>query len=175
MFSKQITIKPASDCDFQSISEISKQTYIETYFDFFEQEIFEAYLEEKFNPLQIRKELNNNNIIYLIACCEGEIIGYAKLKNQSSPDTIDWKNSMEIERLYVLKEFQSLKIGSTLIQKCIEKATNLNCSNIWLAVWENNPKAINFYKKMEFEINGTINFNLGKKTLNDFLMIKKLQ
>ena len=171
---KNPEIKTAVISDCERISQVSFQTYIETYSEFFNQEVLNNFMEEKFNSNNIKQELENKLFTYLIALYDNKIIGYAKLKHQSSPTEIKLNNTMEIERIYILKKFQSLKIGSKLLQKCIEKALHLNCNSVWLAVWEHNHKAISFYKNLGFELKGSINFFLGKQKLNDFLMLMDL-
>ncbi len=170
----KLTIKIATASDLKNISQISIETFIETYSDFFSPNLIENYVNEKFNSTSIKKELDNKLIIYLLAFYDNHLIGYAKLKNQSWPSTIKSPNSIEIERLYVLNKFQKLKFGFAMMQKCIDQAISLNCNMIWLGVWEKNAKAIAFYEKLGFEMAGSINFHLGDKTLNDFLMCRSL-
>ena len=59
-------------------------------------------------------------------------------------------NSLEIERIYVIKEFHGKNIGQLLCDKAIEVATQKGAEYVWLGVWEENPRAINFYKKNGF-------------------------
>ena len=61
---------------------------------------------------------------------------------------------MEIKRFYVLKEFQGKGVGKILLDKALEIALQSKVDFIWLAVWEENPKAIKFYQK-----NGFLEFN----------------
>lgn len=58
--------------------------------------------------------------------------------------------ALEIERIYVLKEFYGKKTGQLLYEKAIQIAREKNAEYIWLGVWEENQRAISFYKKNGF-------------------------
>ncbi len=66
--------------------------------------------------------------------------------------------SMRIEKnigeigMSVLKNYQGKGIGSKLMMYIIRFAKKNHCVKIKLAVWENNLKAINLYKKFGFII-----------------------
>lgn len=53
-----------------------------------------------------------------------------------------------------LKEFHGKKIGQMLYEKVIKIANQKNVEYVWLGVWEENKRAINFYRK-----NGFIEFD----------------
>ena len=77
---------------------------------------------------------------------------------------------MEIERIYVLDEFHGKKVGLTLYNRALEIAQQRNIDYIWLGVWENNFKALNFYRKQGFiEFDQHI-FKLGNDEQTDLLM-----
>ncbi|WP_233268676.1 N-acetyltransferase [Cellulophaga sp. L1A9] len=57
------------------------------------------------------------------------------------------KNSLEIKRIYVLKEFHGKKIGRLLYKMALDSAEQNKATPIWLEVWEANKRAIRFYKK----------------------------
>jgi len=82
--------------------------------------------------------------------------------------------SLEIERIYIKKEFQKHGLGKYLLNKAIELAMECNKRKIWLGVWENNENAIGFYKKMGFVQTGTHSFYMGDDEQTDFIMTKTL-
>ncbi|MNY45439.1 Protease synthase and sporulation negative regulatory protein PAI 1 [compost metagenome] len=49
--------------------------------------------------------------------------------------------SLEIERIYVSKEFHGKKVGQLLYDKAIEVARQKNTEYVWLGVWEENLRA----------------------------------
>ena len=65
-------------------------------------------------------------------------------------------------------------LGKLMLQKAIAIAEENEFDWIWLGVWENNHKAINFYKTYGFEIFGSKMFKLGDAEDEDYLMKLKL-
>jgi ribosomal protein S18 acetylase RimI-like enzyme len=163
-------IKIADIDDITLLCEIGIKTFVETYGNQNTPEDLKKYLEEKFNEKQILDEILIPNTIFLLVELETEIIGYAKMRVNlvENPDM----KSLEIERIYISKDYHGQKYGAMLMQKCIDVAIENNYESIWLGVWEHNPKAINFYQKWGFEIFGEHIFQLGDDAQTDFLMKK---
>lgn len=81
---------------------------------------------------------------------------------------------MEIERIYVLQKYQGKKIGQILYEKAIQIAHDKQVKYVWLGVWEQNLRAINFYKKNDFiEFDKHI-FKLGNDAQTDIMMKKNI-
>jgi hypothetical protein len=87
-----------------------------------------------------------------------------------SQTEIKSSKSLEIERIYVLKEYQGKKAGQLLYNKATEIASDKNVDFLWLGVWENNHRAINFYKKNGFVEFDKHIFTLGSDKQTDIMM-----
>ena len=77
---------------------------------------------------------------------------------------------MEVERIYVLQKYQGLKAGQALLNKSILLAKEKHLDFIWLGVWENNKKAIQFYEKNNFIVFDKHYFLLGTEKQTDLMM-----
>lgn len=163
-------IKKATIDDIDLLYIIGSKTFIETYENQNTSENLKKYLEEKFNRKQILDEIQAPETIFLLVELENDIIGYAKMRVNLAENT-DIK-SLEIERIYIIKNYHGQKYGADLMQKCIDIALENNYESLWLGVWEHNPKAIKFYHQWGFEIVGTHKFQLGDDAQTDFLMKK---
>jgi hypothetical protein len=106
---------------------------------------------------------------------DGKTIGYLKVNVGESQTEIKDKNTLEIERIYVLKEFHGKKVGQILYDKAIELAKDKNIENVWLGVWEENPRAIRFYEKNGFVAFDKHIFKLGNDEQTDIMMKLKLK
>ena len=69
-----------------------------------------------------------------------------------------------------MKDFLGQKIGQILLNKAIEIGKKKNLEFLWLGVWEENHRALKFYKKNGFEIFGKHDFVLGEDVQTDLLM-----
>jgi ribosomal protein S18 acetylase RimI-like enzyme len=83
--------------------------------------------------------------------------------------------TIELERIYVGKEFHGSGLGFQLIKRSEEFARDNRYSTMWLGVWKRNQKAMRFYEKCGFEIFDEHIFILGKDEQVDWLMKKELK
>jgi ribosomal protein S18 acetylase RimI-like enzyme len=129
-----------------------------------------TYLEESFSMIKLKAELEDNNSEFYFAELNNNIIGYLKLNWGESQTEIQDENTLEIERIYVLKDVYGKNIGQLLFQKAMDIAVQKKVNYVWLGVWEENLRAINFYKKNGFsEFNKHI-FRLGNDEQTDIMM-----
>jgi diamine N-acetyltransferase len=165
-----IEIRELTIDDILELQKISRQTFHETFAALNSEENMAKYLEEELSIEKLTAELNNTNSAFYFAVYNAQVIGYLKLNFGESQTELKEQKSVEIERIYVLKEFQGQHIGQLLYNKAIQVARQKNAEYVWLGVWEENTKAIHFYKK-----NGFIEFDkhiffLGDDAQTDIMM-----
>ncbi len=156
------------------LQEIGRQTFYETFSESNTEENMKNYLENGFSLYKITAELNDENAEFYFAKIDEKIIGYLKLNFGQSQTELKDDKALEIERIYVLKEFHGNKVGQILYDKAIEVARQKNANYVWLGVWEENPRAINFYKKNGFVEFDKHIFKLGEDEQTDIMMKLKL-
>ncbi len=160
--------------DLDYLQEISKKTFFETFSENNTAENMDFYLNNAFSSSKLLSELNDTNSEFYFAVLDESIVGYLKLNFGESQIELKDKNSLEIERIYVLKEFQGKKIGQLLFNKAIEIAHSRIFDFIWLGVWKKNIKAIEFYKKNGFSEFDKHIFKFGDEDQIDIMMKKEL-
>ena len=169
-----INIKRCSFLDSQILQEVGYQTFNETFKDSNSVDNMNVYLEKAFNIEQVEKELTNTSSQFYFISIDEKVAGYLKVNINDAQSEEMGDESLEIERIYVKKEFQKHGLGKNLLNQAIEIASELNKSKIWLGVWEKNENAIAFYKKMGFDQTGTHSFYMGDEEQIDFIMTKSL-
>ncbi|MBR3249631.1 MAG: GNAT family N-acetyltransferase [Clostridia bacterium] len=107
----------------------------------------------------INKFDEKNNMEYIIKE-NNEIIAFSKL---AKTNDMHGKN-IELQSLYVLKEYQNRGIGKKLIQNAFKKAKKLGYKKIIVGCLENN-KSNDFYKKINGKYIGKREFKLPNQTL----------
>lgn len=167
---KEIKLQELSVANVKELKEISIKTFVDTYSAFNTKENISGYVEKSFNLEQLINELNEKHTTFYFAKHKEKILGYLKIRSSVVNENIKEKNTLEINRIYILKEFQGKGIGSKLLIKAIEIAKFKKREYIWLGVWQKNESAINFYKKHHFEISGTYPFQLGNEKQSDYIM-----
>lgn len=169
-----VTIKKITVKDIKKLQIIGKITFSETFASENSKEDMDEYLESGFSNKKLKAELIDKNAEFYFAELAGKVIGYLKVNIGKSQTEIKVKNALEIERIYVLKEFHGKKVGQILYEKALELAIDKNIENVWLGVWEHNPRAIRFYEKNGFVVFDKHIFKLGKDEQTDIMMKMKL-
>jgi ribosomal protein S18 acetylase RimI-like enzyme len=168
-----IIINKASLEDLETLQSLGKQTFYETFAKDNSKEAMQKYLEESFSTEKIKSELNNPDSQFFIAWEEDNPIGYLKVNSGKAQTELQDETSLEIERIYVKSSHHGKKVGQLLYDKALETAKQFNKSYVWLGVWEENERALNFYKKNGFVEFDKHIFILGEDKQTD-LMMKKI-
>ncbi|KMK51862.1 GNAT family acetyltransferase [[Actinobacillus] muris] len=167
-------IRPLNQHDLPALQAISRQTFHDTFADSNSAEDMQSYLAQHFSAEQLGKELSNLNTYFYFAEQQGEPIGYLKLNLGEAQTERQTDNAVEIERIYVLKEWQGKGIGQTLYEFAVQQAKARTVDFIWLGVWEHNRNALAFYQKNGFVPFGSHFFQLGNDLQTDILMKRQL-
>jgi ribosomal protein S18 acetylase RimI-like enzyme len=169
-----IEIKKISLKEIDQLQKIGRQTFQETFSESNSEENMKSYLEEGFSNEKLSAELNDENSEFYFAVLDNKVIGYLKINFGDSQTELKDNKALEIERIYVSKEFHGKSVGQLLYDKAIEIAKQKNSEYVWLGVWEENQRAINFYKKNGFVEFDKHIFKLGNDEQTDIMMKLKL-
>ena len=165
-----LVVNKADLSDVEVLSKLSEETFFETYSWYNTPENMAEYCRKNFSLDQLKKDFSEENTCFFLVKLSDEVIGYAKLRVFENPEELKGKRHIEIERIYVQKRHQDKKAGYALIRTCIDFARSKKFEVIWLGVWEQNLKALNFYIRVGFEKFGTHIFQLGNDAQKDYLM-----
>jgi len=168
-----IIIHPAEIKDLETIRHIGKLTFSETFAENNSEDAMKKYLEESFSTEKMLSELNNPDSYFFIAWEENDPVGYLKVNAGKAQTEMQDETSLEIERIYVKKSHHGKKVGQILYNQALETARSLKKSYLWLGVWEQNERALNFYRKNGFTEFDKHIFVLGDDEQTD-LMMKKI-
>jgi diamine N-acetyltransferase len=170
---KNIEIVKVNLNNIDKLQKIGTLTFYETFSVWNAEEDIKKYLEEAFSVEKLTAELENLNSVFYFATLDNNVIGYLKLNFGQSQTEIQDDKAVEIQRIYVLKEFHGEKVGQLLCDKAIEIAREKDAEYVWLGVWGENKRAVKFYRKNGFVEFDRHIFKLGNKEQTDLLM--KLQ
>ena len=170
-----IDIRLAKKEDASFIALLGRTTFTETFGHFFrDQQDLIDYYNRTFSVQKIEDGIEKADNVFWIAFANRLPVGYAKLKLNSHSDFIDSKSVCQLQKIYVLKDFLSMKIGFGLQDALLKKAKELNFDHVWLSVLHSNERAINFYKNSGFENVGHHDFQIGKERFEFIAMNKQL-
>jgi ribosomal protein S18 acetylase RimI-like enzyme len=166
-------VTPA-DHDVYQLQQIGRQTFFETFAPSNSEQNMRHYLAEGFAPDKLRVELAQFYSAFYFAEQAGRVVGYLKVNTGPAQTEQQMANALEIERIYVLQEFQGQRVGQVLYEQALSLAQEAQAEYLWLGVWEENPRAIRFYQKNGFIAFDKHIFQLGDDEQTDILMKRPL-
>lgn len=149
---------------------ISIQTFKETFAHQNTESDMQLYVSENLSLDKLQQELNNPDSEFYFIYCNNELAGYLKINFGKAQTELKDEKALEIERIYVLQQFQGKQLGQALMHKAIDITKQQKCPYLWLGVWEKNTKAISFYLKQGFIEFDKHVFKLGSDVQTDILM-----
>jgi ribosomal protein S18 acetylase RimI-like enzyme len=119
-------------------------------------------------------ELADPSRTFLIAEVDGDTTGYAQLKRGISPQCVVAAWPIEIVRFYADAPWIGRGVGAALMRASLRLAGDEDRDVVWLDVWEENDRAIAFYRKWGFAPVGTARFRIGDDLQNDLVMSRRV-
>ncbi|MDZ4668407.1 MAG: GNAT family N-acetyltransferase [bacterium] len=151
------------------LADIGAVTFYETFSPHNEKADMVAYIEKTYNLKQVEDNLKEAHIHYFVCYNEKQDVGYIKLIENVVVDELSG-HIMELEKIYVRQFAHGTKAASLLMQEAIDLARTNGANYLYLGVWQENERALAFYKKFGFEVFSTRSFQLGKRLCEDYLL-----
>lgn len=156
------------------LRQLAIQTFVDTYGIHNTPEVMTAYVAEAFSDEQLLVELHNPESEFHILKVDDIWVGYIKVNEGKAQTEARTDNALELERIYVDRDFQGKGYGKLLLNKAMEVARLKQKDRVWLGVWQKNPNAIQFYEHQGYVKNGTHVFVIGGEEQLDWVMEKEV-
>jgi ribosomal protein S18 acetylase RimI-like enzyme len=171
---QDFSIRIATSKDAELIADLSRQTFYETFAAQNTTSDMEKFMNEQFTREKLIAEVNEPWLMFFLAFMGEEPVGYVKLRDGVVPSELVDQSCIEIARIYSVRYMIGKGAGKKLMQTSIDIATQRKKETLWLAVWKENQRAIDFYRRCGFEIFGEQEFILGDDVQKDWMMKKIL-
>lgn len=165
-----IEIKPVTVHDVHLLQKISIQTFDLAFADFNTKENLATYYQLAFSIPALIKQIENPNSTFNMVYVDNQLAAYTKVNIGESQTEIKAPDGLEVERLYIYPNYQNFGLGEFLLNQIKERALSLNKKYMWLGVWENNHRAIKFYRNFGFEKFDSHIYVMGDDPQNDWMM-----
>lgn len=167
-------IRSALPADAFALSELGRRTFAEAFGADNSPEDLRQFLDSTYQPDIQHRELLDPALAYLVAESDGELVGFALLRrNKASPYVTD-PTAIEVQRFYVDRSFQGTGLAQGLMAACVAHATTLEAGTLFLGVWEQNPRAISFYRRQGFAEVGRQIFQVGSDPQHDLVLARPI-
>jgi diamine N-acetyltransferase len=169
-----IRFRPCEIGDLDTLRTVAYRTYDEAFRHMNTPADMDAYMESAFTRAKLEEELRNPLSAFLFLYSDGVLAGYIKINEGAAQSDLGDPAALEIERIYVLRDFQGLGLGKALVEKALEIARRKEKSFLWLGVWQKNENAIAFYERLGFRKAGTHPFIMGSDRQTDWIMRREV-
>lgn len=168
------TIRKAHPGDARELSKVAEATFRATFAALNTSEHMELHCRTSYGERIQGAEISNPGRVSLLCEDGDELIGFVQLRWGEPPAFVAGKKPGEIQRLYVVAAWHGKGVAQLLMEAGIDELKKHGADAVWLGVWENNPKAIAFYKKMGFLVVGEHTFPLGGDPQRDVVMARTM-
>jgi ribosomal protein S18 acetylase RimI-like enzyme len=156
--------------DLIQLIQVSRQTFVEAFENNNNPNDFKNYIDKAFSKDSLKAELSNTNTQFYFVYNGTNLVAYFKLNVSMAQTDVKLNNSIELERIYVLSTYQGLGLGAQLLTKVKNIAVENDKKMLWLGVWQENKRAIQFYERHGFKKFGTHPYFIGLDEQTDWLM-----
>lgn len=154
----ELEILRANPDDADVVSALAIRTMIETYPEQFGSEEAKRALEAEYAVDVIRREIQRDDMLFLLALWEKTPIGIAKLILNCPCEHLPDPRAVRFEKAYLIREHQSKGIGNHVFGALANELRSMGIQRAWLGVWEGNKAAISFHQRQGFRPVGTCEY-----------------
>ena len=170
-----VTIAPGTVIDAAELAEFAVRSFVDTYAADNDPANLEAHLSANYGPEQQASELADPSVTTILARSNGELVAYAQVRRSVTPPCVVHVDPIELHRFYVDRRAHGSGLASELMHAVHQAAHELEGRHIWLGVWEQNPRAIAFYKKVGFVDVGSQIYKVGPDEQADRVLVVSVQ
>lgn len=160
------TIDRAGIKDSNLLQLLGKETFLQSHGSSASRDEIDEYVNKTYSESRFISELSVNHNLYYIIKYFDLAVGYSKIIIEHAYFDSEYQNYAKLERLYILEQYHKLKIGLSLLNFNIDIAKSQGKKGMWLYVWKDNQKALNFYLKSGFKIIGEHDFKITERHSN---------
>jgi ribosomal protein S18 acetylase RimI-like enzyme len=166
----EIQIRLVSVKEVAELKALARTAFAQTFTDHNQPENVEKYLDESFTIEKLTEELNNKNSQFFFALVDNIPVGFLKVNIGDAQTELKEADGMELQRIYVLQDYHGKSVGQALFEKAKSLAIEGGYPYLWLGVWEENHRALNFYRKNGFVPFDKHIFKMGDEEQTDWMM-----
>lgn len=155
----EITIRKWNESDAEAVREVLKLSWEVAYSTFIPQNDLDFYLDKTYSVELLKAASHNPDLTCYVSEVENKICGWLKIYESKE------ENRIYLSSIYVLPEYQKLKIGKKLFELACTTATQKNFTEIYIGVMVQNERALNWYRKLGFDFFEEQPFAMGKTSV----------
>jgi GNAT superfamily N-acetyltransferase len=168
------TVRPAGPEDAAALTVLGPETFRAAFGMAFPP----AFIDERMGVIygfgRLREDLADPSQAWFLAEAAGEGVGFLALAGGPAPGCVGEAAPIELSRLYVRDAWQGHGPAFALMDAGIEEALARRARTLWLQAWEQNPKALAFYRAHGFHEAGRTIVAFGGAHLPHLVLTRPL-
>lgn len=142
----------------------------------------DAYVAAHFGTSWQQNELTSPAMCTLLAVdADGALVGYAQLRlaptdDAPTPDCVRGDAPVELARFYVERGWHGRGVAGRLMAAVNAElaARPAGAAPLWLNVYQENARAVAFYRRWRFDVVGAALFWLGAELQRDWILARNI-
>lgn len=169
-----VAIRRATLADAPALAALAARTFADTFGADNRPEDLAAHLASAYGVAQQSAEIEDPDVVSLLAFADDAPIGYAQVRRKPAPACVTVERPVELHRFYLVRSAHGSGAAAPLMQASRAAAKSLGGRHLWLGVWERNPRAVAFYVKSGFARVGSHVFVVGRDRQTDWVFVAAL-
>lgn len=170
-------LRPASIDDVPALVALGRESFTHAFGALYAPSDLAAFLDEHRAPDKFAAQIASPDIAVTVADEDGKLLGYcltafgARFDERPEPHPA---RPCVLSQLYCAGEATGRGIGSALMEDALAQARQHGCDAVQLSVYCDNVGAQRFYENYGFEKVADIDFWVGNKRDDEFLLERRL-
>lgn len=159
-------LRPLQPSDVPAWAALAGEVFAATYRTAFPPATLTRYITKAFSPQTLAASLSNPAISVLGAWQAETLLGFSQVTVGEAPTAVTAQPARELNRLYVSANQQGTGVAGQLLAAALAASP----APLWLYVWEQNARAIAFYRKWRFVQVGEADLNFEGIPFHDLIL-----
>lgn len=168
-------IRRAEARDAAALTRVAASLFIQSYAASIDAATIGEHVAAHFEEAIQRAELNDPGTVTLLVEHGPDVVGFAQVRRATAPGGSDCAADVELWRIYVDRSWHGTGLARQLLGAAVDAARSMGGTGVWLSVWDQNPKAIAFYRKHGFRQVGQQPYTVGSEVQSDLVMCARLE
>lgn len=169
-----VSIRSAQQGDARSLAELAEYTFREAFGATNSAADMAMHCRQSYGEAIQAAEIAASDRLTLLATVDGVPAGFTQLRWGAAPECVRAEKPGEILRFYLRGKFHGTGVAAALMDAALAALRERGATMAWLGVWEQNPRAMAFYRKRGFAEVGRQAFLLGTDHQQDKVFARPL-
>jgi ribosomal protein S18 acetylase RimI-like enzyme len=167
-------VREATPDDAEAIARLAARTFPLACPPTTPPEAIEAHIRDELNAQRFAEHMQTSDF-FVVDADDGEVCGYVMVAHDPPTIEQDWRDPVELRRIYVDADRHTTGVAADLMQTALEFAARKGHDWIWLGTNEANTRALRFYEKFGFRVVGKRTFCVADSIECDHVLARPVR